>query len=126
MLSDRDAVATIAVKDLKVAGKFYTETLGLRRGGGADEPGTLSFATGKTTMLVYESKFAGTNQATAATWFVGEDLDALVQQLRSRGVTFEHYHLPDTKRHGDIHVSGKTKVAWFKDPDGNIHALVNG
>jgi hypothetical protein len=40
-------------------------------------------------------------------------------------VTFEHYQLPDTVRKGDIHVSGQIRNAWFKDPDGNIHALSN-
>ena len=55
------------------------------------------------------------------------DLDAIVRDLRkAKGVTFEHYDLPDTRREGDVHVSGETRVAWFKDPDGNILSLVNG
>jgi hypothetical protein len=29
-------------------------------------------------------------------------------------------------RQGDVHVAGSMKAAWFKDPDGNIHALVSG
>ena len=29
------------------------------------------------------------------------------------------------KREGDVHVAGDMKVAWFKDPDGNIHSLMN-
>jgi hypothetical protein len=41
-------------------------------------------------------------------------------------MTFEHYDLPDTSRKGDIHVAGETRVAWLKDPDGNILALVSG
>jgi len=40
-------------------------------------------------------------------------------------VTFERYDLPGTTREGDVHVTGELKVAWFKDPDGNIHSLVN-
>ena len=42
---------------------------------------------------------------------------------------FQRYDdLPETEMHGDIHVSGggKMKVAWFKDPDGNILSVVNG
>lgn len=44
--------------------------------------------------------------------------------LREKGVAFEHYDMPNTKRQGDIHTAGPHRVAWFKDPDGNIHALV--
>jgi len=126
MLTNKESIATIAVKDLKTAGRFYSETLGLKRVGN-DEPGTMTFATGKGSLLVYVSQYAGTNQATAVTWNVGDDVESLVTALKSRGVTFEHYdNLPDTKRQGDIHVGGNVKVAWFKDPDGNIHALVSG
>jgi hypothetical protein len=28
-------------------------------------------------------------------------------------------------RQGDVHLGGGTKVAWFKDPDGNILSLVD-
>jgi hypothetical protein len=75
---------------------------------------------------VYESQYAGTNKATAATWIVGADLEGLVRDLKAKGVTFEKYDLPGTTRQGDVHVAGKTKVAWFKDPDGNILSIVNG
>jgi hypothetical protein len=41
-------------------------------------------------------------------------------------VRFEHYDLPGMRREGDVHVAGAMRAAWFKDPDGNIHALVSG
>ena len=50
---------------------------------------------------------------------------AAAKELKAKGVTFERYQLPDTVREGDIHVSGEIRNAWFKDPDGNIHALSN-
>jgi catechol-2,3-dioxygenase len=125
MLGDKEAVATIAVKDLKVAAKFYEETLGLRKGA-SRESGALTYATGKTTILVYESRYAGTNQATAVSWNVGDEIEKTARELKGRGVVFEHYDLPGVKREGDFHISGATKAAWFKDPDGNIHALVSG
>ena len=124
MLGDKSAVATIAVKDIDVARKFYGSTLGLKEAE-AEEPGVVTYRTGNSEILVYESQYAGTNRATAATWGVGDDLETVVQDIRSRGVAFEHYDLPDTTREGDIHVAGDTKVAWFKDPDGNILAIVN-
>jgi hypothetical protein len=77
-----------------------------------------------TTERGVEHAFAGTNHATALTWTV-DDVDDVVRTLKSKGVTFEHYDLPDTRRQGDVHVSGDLKVAWFKDPDGNILSVVN-
>jgi hypothetical protein len=42
-------------------------------------------------------------------------------------VRFEHYDdLPGMTREGDVHVAADMRAAWFKDPDGNIHALVRG
>ena|SRR5829696_5896690 len=126
MLRDTDAMATVPVKDLDVAARFYEETLGLSR---ADAENTedheaILFESGDTTINVYRSSFAGTNRATALTWAV-DDVNDVVRTLKSKGVTFEHYDLPDTRREGDVHVSGDIKVAWFKDPDGNILSVVN-
>jgi hypothetical protein len=50
----------------------------------------LAFKTGKSTLFVYRSQYAGTNMATAVT-FVAPEVEELVQTLKSRGVTFEHY-----------------------------------
>jgi catechol 2,3-dioxygenase-like lactoylglutathione lyase family enzyme len=118
MLEDSDAMATIAVKDLKRARKFYEETLGLKPTGN-DEPGVVSYKSGKSIVSVYESAFAGTNQATSATWAV-PDAEAVVNALKAKGVRFEHYDLPGLTRKGDLHVAGTFKGAWLKDPDGNI------
>ena len=123
MLRDTDAVATLAVKNLDVAGKFYEETLGLSRAGEEGDE-VLIFESGDTTINVYRSSFAGTNKATALTWAV-DDVEHVVRTLKAKGVRFEHYDLPETTREGDVHVSGDIKVAWFKDPDGNILSLVN-
>ena len=123
MLRDTNAVATLAVKDLDVAARFYEGTLGLRRVDAEDHE-SLVFQSGDTTINVYRSSFAGTNKATALTWTV-DDVEDEVRELKSKGVTFEHYDLPDTSRRGDVHLSGDIKVAWFKDPDGNILSVVN-
>lgn len=124
MLGDRDAIATIAVKDASVAKKFYEGKLGLKPTPGP-EPSVLSYRSGNSSLLVYESQFAGTNKATAATWVVG-DVDGTVRDLKTKGVAFERYDFPATAREGDVHVSGNTRVAWFKDPDGNILSIVSG
>jgi catechol 2,3-dioxygenase-like lactoylglutathione lyase family enzyme len=124
MLADKAATANLAVKDLNKARKFYEGTLGLEpMETEGDE--LIVFRSGNSTVNVYRSKFAGTNQATAVTWAVGDELDDVVRKLKARGVTFEHYDMPDTKLQGDIHIAGDMKVAWFKDPDGNILNLIN-
>ena len=123
MLRDTDAVATLAVRDLNAAAKFYGETLGLSRANTEDNE-AIVFESGDTTINVYRSTFAGTNKATALTWAV-DDVEEIVRTLKAKGVTFEHYDLPQTKREGDVHVAGEHKIAWFKDPDGNILSVMN-
>jgi catechol 2,3-dioxygenase-like lactoylglutathione lyase family enzyme len=123
MLRDTDAIATLAVRDLGTAARFYEDTLGLSRAGEEGDE-VITFESGDTTINVYRSTFAGTNKATALTWSV-DDVDDVVRTLKGKGVTFEHYDLPDTRRQGDVHISGDIKVAWFKDPDGNILSVVN-
>jgi catechol 2,3-dioxygenase-like lactoylglutathione lyase family enzyme len=124
MLNDSNAIATVAVRDLEVAAQFYRDTLGLRQ---VDAEGdeAITLRTGNTTINVYRSQHAGSNKATAVTWPVGDDLEGVVNDLKSKGVVFEHYDMPNSTRKGDIHVFGDLKVAWFKDPDGNIHNVVN-
>ena len=120
-----NVAANIAVKDLDRARKFYEGTLGLKQ---IDKEGdqVIAFRSGNSTILVYKSQYAGSNKATAMTWTVSEELEPIVRELKAKGVAFEHYDLPGTKLDGDVHVSGHMKVAWFKDPDGNILCVANG
>ena len=124
MLGDKDAAATLAVSDLQAARDFYEHTLGLQVV--QEPPGSVLYKSGSSVVLVYPSEYAGTNKATAASWAVGEDFDAIVQDLKAKGVSFEQYDdLPDTTREGDVHLMGDLKAVWFKDPDGNILNLIN-
>ena len=125
MLVDREVAATVAVKDLARARAFYEKTLGLEPVATEGDE-AVTYRAGATRLLVYRSEFAGTNRATAATWFVGDDVDTVVRTLRDRGVAFERYDMPEAKHDGDVHVFGDLRTAWFKDPDGNILAVMNG
>ena len=123
MLSSKDAVANVAVKNLDVATDFYRNTLGLKPV--HEEDGDLVvFQSGHSSINVYRSEYAGTNKATAVTWTV-DNVEDEVKALRNKGVVFEHYDMPGMTRDGDIHVGGDMKVAWFKDPDGNILNVVS-
>jgi extradiol dioxygenase family protein len=124
MLANKDAMATIAVKKLEAAKQFYQQKLGFSTTD-TEGPGVVTLRSGNSTIVVYESPFAGTNKATSATWGVGEELDSIVRMLKTAGVSFEHYDLPGLRREGDIHVAGDFKAAWFKDPDGNILHINN-
>lgn len=118
MLSDKDAAANVAVKDLETARKFYADKLGLKQIAAHDKE-LIVFKSGRSTINVYRSQFAGTNKATAVTWDV-DNVENTVRELKTKGISFEHYDMPGMKREGDIHIGGNMKVAWFKDPDGNI------
>jgi len=123
MLGDFDAMATIALKDLKAAKKFYEGKLGFKVVHTEGEE-AIAYKSGKSQLLVYRSQYAGTNKATAATWMV-DDVEGLAKDLKAKGIAFEHYDMPGMTLKGDVHVAGKRKNAWFKDLDGNIIALVS-
>ena len=123
MLGNTNAMATIAVKDMKRASEFYEGKLGLTRGANEGDM-AVAYKSGESMVLVYKSDFAGTNQASAATWAV-DDVAQVVSELKSKGITFEHYNFPGVKLEGDVHVMGDRRNAWFKDPDGNILSVVN-
>ena len=116
MLASHDSCAIVAVKDMARARHFYESVLGLPRLAGDDD--VMQFKTGATKLVVYKSEFAGTNQANAVAWGVGNEVEAITADLKAKGVQFEHY--PGMELQGDIHVVGGFKAVWLKDPDGNI------
>jgi len=125
MLNDNEAIAMIAVKDIAAAAKFYEGTLGLSRLS-TEEGEVITYRSGGSKLNVYRSEFAGTNKATSVVWNVGNEIEAIAADLKSKGVAFERYDMPGLKLQGDIYAGGDMKVAWFKDPDGNILSIVSG
>jgi catechol 2,3-dioxygenase-like lactoylglutathione lyase family enzyme len=118
MLGSTNVQPMLPVKDLNEAERFYDQTLGLQRVH-AEPDVAVTYRSGNTTLNVYKSEYAGTNQGTAAVWEV-DDLDAIVRELEGKGVTFEHYDMPGLEREGNIYRADQFGVAWFKDPAGNI------
>lgn len=124
-LKDKTSSAIVAVSDISRARDFYRTTLGLELTDNTMGE-VLVFRTGDTSLVVYRSEAAGTNKANAVVWGVGDDIEAIVADLKAKGVRFEHYTDSDDMRlSGDIHVAGPMKMVWFKDPDGNILHLNN-
>src|SRR5688572_19442093 len=110
----------VAVKDLERAREFYEQTLGLEKV--SDGPEGVMFKCGTGTLFLYVSEYAGTNQATTATFEV-TDIVAETANLGDKGVKFEEYDMPGGTREGAVHVMGDMRAAWFKDPAGNILCL---
>jgi len=125
MLANADAVATVGVRDIAKAREFYGNVLGLREAGGDGPAEVLFFESGRSRIQVYRSDYAGTNQATAITWDVGEQIEEVAAALKAKGARFEHYSFDGMRLEGDIHVVDemKMKVLWLKDPDGNILSI---
>jgi len=121
MLKSSPIVPYIPVADLERARKFYEEKIGLTpkeiyAGGVIYECG------GGTWVFMYPSGGAGTSKASTAFWAV-EDVEKEVAELKSRGVVFEEYDMPQIKTENSIATGGGAKTAWFKDSEGNIMAI---
>jgi catechol 2,3-dioxygenase-like lactoylglutathione lyase family enzyme len=123
MLGDKEAVAMVAVRDIARAAAFYGEVLGLSVLGKQGEE-VITYRSGASKLNVYRSEFAGTNKATCALWDVGSRIADVATALAAKGVKFEHYRMPGLTLEGDVHVGNGMKVAWFRDPDGNILSIV--
>lgn len=112
--------STVAVNNIQQAKAFYGNKLGLTQV--AENPRGITFETGGGNLFVYQSPSAGSSQASVATWELDE-IDNLVQDLKAKGVVFETYDMPDAIWENDIATMGEVKVAWFKDPDGNLFSI---
>jgi catechol 2,3-dioxygenase-like lactoylglutathione lyase family enzyme len=115
--------ATLPASDYERAKAWYSDKLGLTPV--EEEPGNQGawYETGGAQFLVYESGFAGTNQATSAS-FRTDDFDAAIAQLRASGVVLEEYDFEGFKTvDGVLTTPEGNRGAWFKDSEGNILAI---
>lgn len=122
MLKDNEAFGSFAVDDLDKAREFYGDTLGIDVES-VDPPGFLALhhPGGRDTMVYPKPDF------TPATYtvlnFPVDDVEAAVDQLTERGVSFERYDGFDQDEKGIARGEGP-EIAWFKDPAGNILAVL--
>ncbi|MCB0912900.1 MAG: VOC family protein [Propionibacteriaceae bacterium] len=120
MLADHAPMPTLATADLARAREFYEGTLGFTPADDVAE-GVL-YRAGNSSFLVYPSSFAGTNKATSMSFNVPSgDFEAIVGDLRGKGVDFDTFDLPvGTWTDGVADFGNGMKGVWFTDPDGNI------
>jgi catechol 2,3-dioxygenase-like lactoylglutathione lyase family enzyme len=120
VLGASNVMAFVATADAARARSFYADVLGLRLVG--DEPYALVFESGGTTVRVQKVASITPAQYTVLGWSVS-DIEATMERLRAAGVRFEALGMPGQDRSGLWTASDGTRVAWFKDPDGNLLSL---
>jgi catechol 2,3-dioxygenase-like lactoylglutathione lyase family enzyme len=122
-LSDSRVGALAAVSDLDRARSFYEGQLGLVPGEEEEQGVSYPCADGTAIFVYLSPDNAGRSPATVAGWFV-DDLDQTMEELASRGVSFEQYDQPGLKTdERGVFDAGRFRAAWIKDPDGNTMAL---
>lgn len=122
-LKDHRVGAVIAVSDLDRAKRFYQEQLGLVPGEEEPEGVRYPCADGTGLFIYLSPEHAGRSPATVAGWFV-DDLDRTIDELTTRGVSFEHYDQPGIKTdERGVFDAGEFRAVWLKDPDGNTMAI---
>ena len=111
---------TLPVSDMERAKAWYAEKLGMKPV--SEDPGGAWYESGGVSFALFPTQYAGTAQNTAMEWSV-EDIQAVVTDLKERGVVFDHYDMEGMTWEGDVAVMGPYKGCWFKDSEGNILAM---
>ena len=120
MFANTKAYSGFAVDDIQKAKEFYGETLGLRASVLDEENGLLSLQlAGDRDTLVYQ-KPDFTPASYTILNFAVDDVNAAVDELAARGVSFERYDGFEQDEKGISRGGGGPQIAWFKDPAGNI------
>jgi catechol 2,3-dioxygenase-like lactoylglutathione lyase family enzyme len=123
MLANSKAYSGFAVDDLEAAQRFYGETLGLKTSVLDAENGLLSLhLAGDRDTLVYRKADHAPASYTILNFPV-DDIDEAVGELASRGVEFERYEAFEQDERGIARGPGP-KIAWFRDPAGNILSVL--
>lgn len=115
-------VAFIATTDGDRARAFYADTLGIPFV--ADEGAALVFDLQGMTLRVTPIERVVPQPFTVLGWRV-EDATSAVQELARRGVSFERYPTLEQDELGIWTSPSGARVAWFKDPDGNLLSLTS-
>jgi catechol 2,3-dioxygenase-like lactoylglutathione lyase family enzyme len=120
VLTDSLVVPTVAVTDLDRAKRFFTEQVGLPLL--EETPFSFRLGAGKGSQIGVRRGQPNVGQTVAH--FEVDDIEAIIGDLTSRGVTFEEYETPKTVNF--IAQVGPARGAWFADPDGNVFGLREG
>jgi catechol 2,3-dioxygenase-like lactoylglutathione lyase family enzyme len=120
MLGSSELIAFAAVTDLHRARVFYEQALGLSFVEQNDF--ACVFDANGTMLRVAAAPDAPRAGYTVLGWRV-TDIAAAVRGLAAKGVVFMRYDGMDQDEDGVWTTPGGEKVAWFRDPDGNVLSL---
>ena len=118
LLSNALAETTIPTQDLDRARRFYTEKLGLAPT--SEGPIGIRFELANGTRFRLFRSGGTASGAHTQLAFMVDDIDAAVEQLKSRGVRFEEYDSPSLRTVDSVGDLGYARAAWFKDSEGNL------
>lgn len=122
MLKITDVLATLPAQDIKRARQFYEQKLGLKPGEEQPDGGAL-YRIGNTGFLVFPSMGKPSGDHTQLGFDV-EEINAALNELKSKGVKLEDYNFPNFKtENGIMTMPDGSKGAWFKDTEGNLIAV---
>jgi predicted enzyme related to lactoylglutathione lyase len=123
MFENTKAYSGFAVDDLQKAREFYGETLGLKTSMISEEGGVMSLdlAGDRGTLVYLKPDFVPATYTILN--FPVDDIDEAVDELAARGVRFERYDGFEQDEKGIARGPGPS-IAWFKDPAGNILAVL--
>ncbi len=125
MLADSKAFSGFSVDDAEKAKAFYQDTLGLRVEDIDGPPGLMTLHLGGDTNVLVYAKPDHTPASFTILNFPVDDIDAVVDQLAGRGVTFERYDWANPDEKGiNRELGGGPSIAWFKDPAGNVLSVL--
>jgi catechol 2,3-dioxygenase-like lactoylglutathione lyase family enzyme len=116
VLGSINIVAFVPTRDPEKARAFYEGTLGLRFV--KDDGFALVLDANGIMVRVAKAEFAPA-PFTILGWQVTE-IEKIVAALLAKGVHFERFGFLDQDKLGIWAASSGDKVAWFKDPDGNV------
>ena len=119
-LAAEKIVAFAATTNPERAKEFYSGVLGLPLV--SQDAFALVFDANGVTLRVSSVRQVAQAQYTVLGWEVA-DIAAKVKELAEAGVKFERYSFPGQDEMGIWTAPGGTRVAWFKDPDGNILSI---
>ena len=122
MLADKKVKAFVITSDPSAAKEFYKEKLGFKLL--SEDSFGLEFEIHNALLRVSITKeeYAAPQKHTVVGWCV-HDIYEEVEALKSKGVVFERYDFLQQDEHDVWQAPGGTKVAWFKDPDGNVLSI---
>ena len=120
MLSSAQLVAFVPAKDQRRARSFYEGKLGLTFV--SEDPFALVLDANGVRIRVANVPDFKPAQFTILGWQVS-DIEKVVTELQTKGIVFEKYGFKDQDERGIWSAPGGSKVAWFKDPDGNVLSI---